>query len=172
MDPKFTTLCLPICFCSLSLPQTLGLRRVFCAMLRKQNAVPAPSLLLVIFKSPQKLPLSSVANAFCLWKQFQFTFYNEKKSTASKALQVSTLFSCIVFLTKKEFFGTTQALSGLHSLFFNPSQLSNSGFQAVTFPFREGQLVILGWISQSIVLRFLPRCSAAKPLLPLPLPVG
>lgn len=95
-----------------------------------------------------------------------------KKSTASKALQVSTLFSCIVFLTKKEFFGTTQALSGLHSLFFNPSQLSNSGFQTVTFPFREGQLVILGWISQSIVLRFLPRCSAAKPLLPLPLPVG
>lgn len=59
----------------------------------------------------------------------------KKKSTASKALQVSTLFSCIVFLIKKEFFGTTEALSHLPSLFFNPSQLSNSGFQPVTFPF-------------------------------------
>lgn len=53
-------------------------------MLRKQNAVPAPSLLLVIFKSPQKLPLSSVANASCLWKQFQFTFYNEKNPLPRK----------------------------------------------------------------------------------------
>lgn len=35
-------------------------------------------LLLVIFKSPQKLPLSSVANASCLWKQFQFIFYKGK----------------------------------------------------------------------------------------------
>lgn len=52
--------------------------------------------------------------------------------------------------------------------FFNPSQLSNSGFQAVTFPFREGQLIILGWISLPIVLRFLPRRSATKPLLPFP----
>lgn len=44
-----------------------------------ERALPVSSLLLVILKSPQKLLLSSVANASCLWKQFQFIFYKGEK---------------------------------------------------------------------------------------------
>lgn len=68
----------------------------------------------------------------------------------------STASICIVlqhcFAYKKEFFGTTEALSlpRLLTLFHPP--LSNSGFQEVTFFFFGGQLVILGCISLPIVL--------------------
>lgn len=84
---EFTTLCLPICFRSLSLPPALTLPRVFHAMLRKQNALPVGSSLLVIFKSPQKFLLSSAANASCLWKQFQFIFYKGKKNNKIDCLE-------------------------------------------------------------------------------------
>lgn len=68
----------------------------------------------------------------------------------------STVSICIVlqhcFAYKKEFFGTTEALSlpRLLTLFHPP--LSNGGFQEVTFFFFGGQLVILGCISLPIVL--------------------
>lgn len=136
---EFTTLCLPICFHSLSLPPALRLPCVFRATLRKQNPLPVGSSLLAIFKSPQKFLLSSAANASCLWKQFQFIFYKgkkkKKKSTASKALQVSTLFSCIVFLIKKEFFGTTEALNGSTQAFLTPPSSQTVAFKMWPFPF-------------------------------------
>lgn len=81
----------------------LRLHCIFPAILRKQNALPICSLLLVIFKTLQKLTLSSAASAYCLWKQFQSTFCKgKKKSPASKVLQVFALFSSIVLLTKKK----------------------------------------------------------------------
>lgn len=133
----------------------LRLHCIFPAILRKQNALPICSLLLVIFKTLQKLTLSSAASAYCLWKQFQSTFCKgKKKSPASKVLQVFALFSSIVLLTKKkkkEFFGTMEALSLPLLLTLFHSRLPNSSFQAVTF-LRGGQLVILGCISLLIVL--------------------
>lgn len=123
-DLKFTTLWLPICFLSLSLPQMLRLRRIFPTILRKSNALPICFLLFIIFKSLQKLTFSSAANVYCLWKQSQLTFYKKKKLIC---FLESTESICIVllhcFAYKKEFFGTTEALSLLCSLFFSPPAL-------------------------------------------------
>lgn len=131
----------------------LRLHCIFPAILRKQNALPICSLLLVIFKTLQKLTLSSVASAYCLWKQFQFTFCkgNKKNLLPRKCCKYLHCSPALFCLQKKEYFGTMEALSLPWLLTLFHSQLSNSSFQAVTF-LCGGQLVILGCISLLIVL--------------------
>lgn len=83
----------------------LRLHCIFPAILRKQNALPICSLLLVIFKTLQKLTLSSAASAYCLWKQFQSTFCKGKKKIScleSAASICIVLQHCFAYKKKKK----------------------------------------------------------------------
>lgn len=102
----------------------LRLHCIFPAILRKQNALPICSLLLVIFKTLQKLTLSSAASAYCLWKQFQSTFCKGKKKIScleSAASICIVLQHCFAYKKKRNSLEPWRHWVSLScSLFFTP----------------------------------------------------